>query len=65
MPELPFLLAVLFGSNMSYLTPIGYQTNLIVFSTGGYRFSDFARAGLPLQILLWLVLSCALPVIYL
>ncbi len=65
MPEMPFLLAVLFGSNMSYLTPIGYQTNLIVFSAGGYRFGDFARAGLPLQILLWLVLSFTLPAIYL
>ncbi|MBT8097977.1 MAG: SLC13 family permease [Woeseia sp.] len=65
MPELPFLLAVLFGSNMSYLTPIGYQTNLIVFSAGGYRFADFARAGVPLQILLWLTLSFALPIIYL
>ena len=57
---LPFVLAVLFGANMSYLTPIGYQTNLLVMSAGGYRFSDFFRVGLPLQILLWLVLSAAL-----
>ena len=54
---LPFVLAVLFGANMSYLTPIGYQTNLLVMSAGGYRFSDFFRVGLPLQIILWLVLS--------
>jgi di/tricarboxylate transporter len=64
-PELPFLLAVLFGANMSYLTPIGYQTNLLVFSAGGYKFSDFFRVGVPLQILMWLVLSIALPKLYL
>lgn len=62
---LPFVLAVLFGANMSYLTPIGYQTNLLVMSAGGYRFSDFFRAGLPLQLLLWLVLSVTLSWLYL
>jgi len=62
---LPFVLAVLFGANMSYLTPIGYQTNLLVMSAGGYRFSDFFRAGLPLQLILWLTLSFAIPALYL
>jgi di/tricarboxylate transporter len=62
---LPFVLAVLFGANMSYLTPIGYQTNLLVMSAGGYKFSDFFRAGLPLQLLLWLVLSVTLSWLYL
>ena len=62
---LPFVLAVLFGANMSYLTPIGYQTNLLVMSAGGYRFSDFFRVGLPLQIILWLVLSGLLWWLYL
>ena len=64
LPPVPFVLAVLFGANMSYLTPIGYQTNLLVMSAGDYRFSDFFRAGLPLQILLWVVLSVTLPVLY-
>jgi di/tricarboxylate transporter len=62
---LPFVLAVLFGANMSYLTPIGYQTNLLVMSAGGYQFSDFFRAGLPLQLLLWVVLSVTLSWLYL
>lgn len=62
---LPFVLAVLFGANMSYLTPIGYQTNLLVMSAGGYRFSDFFRAGFALQLLLWLSLSFILPQLYL
>jgi di/tricarboxylate transporter len=51
------VLAVLFGANMSYLTPIGYQTNLMVLSAGGYRFSDFFRVGTPLQIIMWLALT--------
>ena len=65
LPALPFVLAVLFGANMSYLTPIGYQTNLLVMGAGGYQFSDFFRAGLPLQLVLWLVLSVALWRLYL
>jgi di/tricarboxylate transporter len=65
LPELPFVLAVLFGANMSYIMPIGYQTNLLVMGAGGYRFSDFFRVGIPLQVLLWLTLSAALTVWYL
>jgi len=65
LPEMPFLLAVLFGANMSFMTPIGYQTNLLVFSAGGYRFSDFFRVGIPLQALLWLAVSVILTLLYL
>jgi di/tricarboxylate transporter len=63
-PMEPFVLAVLFGANMSYLTPVGYQTNLLVMSAGGYRFSDFLRAGIPLQLIMWLGVSAMLPVFY-
>lgn len=63
--ELALVLAVLFGANMSYMTPIGYQTNLLVFSAGGYKFSDFFRVGLPLQLILWITLSIVLPILYL
>jgi len=50
-PLEPFILAVLFGSNMSYATPIGYQTNLLIYSAGGYRFTDFLRLGIPLTLI--------------
>ncbi|MEL6948512.1 MAG: SLC13 family permease [Pseudomonadota bacterium] len=60
----PFVLAVLFGANMSYATPIGYQTNLLILSAGGYRFSDFARVGVPLTIIMWLGFSFVLPWLY-
>jgi di/tricarboxylate transporter len=63
-PEEPFVLAVLYGANMSYLTPVGYQTNMLVMCAGGYRFSDFLRAGIPLQLIMWLGLSFVLPMMY-
>jgi di/tricarboxylate transporter len=60
----PFILAVLFGANMSFATPYGYQTNLLVLSAGGYKFSDFLRVGIPLTIIMWIGFSLVLPVFY-
>ncbi|WP_351077283.1 SLC13 family permease [Shewanella sp. CAL98-MNA-CIBAN-0140] len=62
-PE-PFVIAVLFGANMSYATPMAYKTNLLVMHAGGYKFIDFVRVGVPLTIIVWLSLSLLLPVIY-
>ena len=62
-PE-PFILAVLFGANMSYATPFGYQTNLLILSAGGYKFSDFLKIGIPLTIIMWLGFSLILPTMY-
>ena len=61
---LPFILAVLFGANMSFATPFGYQTNLLILSTGGYRFADFLKAGIPLIVILWIGFSIVLPWLY-
>jgi len=61
---LPFVLAVLFGANMSFATPFGYQTNLLILSTGGYHFADFLRVGIPLIVLLWIGFSIVLPMLY-
>jgi di/tricarboxylate transporter len=49
---------------MSYIMPVGYQTNLLVMSAGGYRFSDFARVGLILKIIMWIGLSMGLVLVY-
>ena len=62
-PE-PFILAVLFGANMSFATPYGYQTNLLILSAGGYKFSDFLRVGIPLTIIMWVGFSLILPFLY-
>jgi di/tricarboxylate transporter len=50
-PPIAFGLIVAIGASASFLTPIGYQTNLMVMSPGGYRFSDYARVGWPVTIL--------------
>lgn len=63
-PIEPFLIAVMFGANMSFATPIGYQTNLLVMNAGGYKFSDFLRVGLPLVLIMWLGFSALLPTLY-
>ena len=62
-PE-PFILAVLFGANMSFATPYGYQTNLLVMSAGGYKFTDFLRIGIPLTLIMWCGFSIVLPMLY-
>jgi di/tricarboxylate transporter len=59
-PE-PFVLAVLFGVNMGFATPMADNCNLLVYSAGGYAFRDFVRAGVPLTIIMWLTLSWLLP----
>ena len=64
LPPEPFVLAVLFGANMSFATPFGYQTNLLVYSAGGYKFGDFLRVGIPLTILLWLGFTIVLSAFY-
>ncbi|NVK32179.1 MAG: SLC13 family permease [Gammaproteobacteria bacterium] len=60
----PFILAVLFGANMSYATPMAYKTNLLVMNAGGYQFSDFVKVGVPLMIMMVLILSWMLPMFY-
>jgi len=64
-PPEPFVLAVLFGANMSYATPMAYQTNLLVMSAGSYAFSDFLKVGVPLTLLMWLTLTWVLSALYL
>ncbi len=63
-PAEPFVLAVLFGANMSFATPMAYKTNLLVMNAGEYTFNDFLRIGIPLVLILWATLSWVLPALY-
>ena len=65
LPAEPFVLAVLFGANLSYATPMAYTTNLLVMSAGNYKFSEFVKVGVPLTILMWISLSWILTAMYL
>ena len=63
-PIEPFAVAVVFGANCAFATPMGYQTNLLVMGPAGYRFQDFVRAGLPMLIFVWATVSVVLPLYY-
>ena len=63
-PAEPFVLAVLFGANMSYATPMAYKTNLLVMNAGNYTFNYFLRVGVPMVLIMWITLSWLLPTIY-
>jgi di/tricarboxylate transporter len=60
----PLIVAVMFGASASFATPIGYQTNTLVYGPGGYRFTDFLRIGLPLNILASLVCALTIPLVF-
>jgi len=60
----PFIVAVCFGASACFATPIGYQTNLLVYGPGGYRFSDFFKLGMPLNLLVLIMGSLFIPLIW-
>jgi di/tricarboxylate transporter len=60
----PLVVAVMMGASASFATPIGYQTNTLVYGPGGYRFTDFLRIGLPMNLVMAATASLVIPLIW-
>ncbi|NUQ65237.1 MAG: OmpH family outer membrane protein [Pirellulales bacterium] len=61
---IPFIIAVMMAASAGFATPIGYQTNLMVYGPGGYRFSDYLKIGIPLDLLIWAITVLIAPLVW-
>lgn len=62
--ERPFLIGIMFAASLSFMTPMGYQTNTMIYTPGNYRFSDYIKVGTPLNLIVWAISVVVIPIYF-
>jgi di/tricarboxylate transporter len=60
----PFIIGICIGASTAFMLPMGYQTHMMVYGPGGYKFTDFIRVGLPMNIISWILASVIIPLVW-
>jgi di/tricarboxylate transporter len=60
----PVIIGICIGASTAFMLPMGYQTHMMIYGPGGYRFSDFIRVGLPMNIISWVLASIIIPLVW-